>query len=254
MSETPTTSSGLSVVLITLNEASRIRRCLESVSWADEIIVVDSGSTDQTCELARAFTRHVFTRTFDDYSSQKNFGIEQAKGGWVLSLDADEVVASPLRLEMEAVLQRKSPEDCFHIPRRNIYFGHPVPHVMGYDEPVRLFMRECRFSGTVHEKIAGKHPGHLNAPLFHFSCETFGEWVEKHRAYTRMDAARHYRRGRRFQWRHMLLSPWRVLWLRLFRLQGWKDGWPGAAISIEMAKSTVLFEQELLRLTRTGAK
>ena len=218
-------------------------RCLDSVRWADEIVVVDSGSTDRTAELARRFTPHVFSRALDRFDAQKNYGAAQATGDWILSIDADEVVSEALKSEIQALLSRAPEEDSFAIPRHNIYFGRPVPHVMGKDEPIRLFKKEiARFEGSVHEKITGRKTGRLKAPLMHFSCESRREWVEKHRRYVRMDAERQFEAGRRFSWSRFLFSPARVFALRYVGLQGWKDGGAGLAIAWEMAVSTARLE------------
>ena len=239
----------LSVVLITCNEERRMVRCLDSVRWADEIVVVDGGSTDRTVELAKRYTQRVFSRNLDRFDAQKNFGVAQATGDWILSIDADEVVTEELKTEIRAALARAPEEDSFAIPRHNIYFGRPVPHVMGKDEPVRLFKKEdAPFKGPVHEKINGLKTGRLNAPLMHFSCEHRQEWVEKHRRYVRLDAARQFDTGRRFSWGRFLFSPMRVFALRYFGLQGWKDGWAGLAIAWEMAGSTARLELMLREL------
>ena len=94
----------LSVVVVTRNEEERIRACLDSVAWADELIVVDAESEDKTASIARELTDHVFVRPWPGYAAQKNFGIEQAHGEWILSLDADEIVSAELRAEIQAVL------------------------------------------------------------------------------------------------------------------------------------------------------
>lgn len=236
----------LSVVLITCNEERRIERCLDSVRWADEIVVVDDLSADRTVELARRYTSKVFSRKLDRFDAQKNYAIAQASGDWILSIDADEVVTGELKNEIQTILSHPGEEDSYALPRQNVYFGRPVPHVMGKDEPVRLFKKEiAHFAGPVHEKISGRKTGRLNAPLMHFSCENRHEWVEKHRRYVRLDAGRQFEAGRRFSWSRFLFSPARVFAFRYFGLQGWKDGWAGLVIAWEMAASTARFEQML---------
>ena len=94
----------LSVVVVTLNKEERIRACLESASWADELIVVDAESSDKTATVARELTDHVFVRPWPGFAAQKNFGLERARGDWILSLDADELVSIPLRQEIAAIL------------------------------------------------------------------------------------------------------------------------------------------------------
>ena len=113
-------SARLSVVVITLNEEDRIRECLASVAWADEIVVIDAGSEDKTLALAREFTDHVLIRPWAGFAAQKNFGIERATGEWVLSLDADEQVEPALRAEIAAVLADPTAPAGYRIARRNI--------------------------------------------------------------------------------------------------------------------------------------
>jgi hypothetical protein len=222
----------------------------------DEIVIVDSGSQDGTCELARHYTDRIFHREFTDYASQKNYGVSKASHEWIFSIDADELMTPRLRAEIEEILSQGTGEEVFAVPRENIYFGHSVRHVLGRDEPVRLFMRSrARFEGTVHEKVMGRGVvGNLNSPLIHYSCDSYQEWVQKHRRYMRMDAQRQFRRGRQFSWSRFLLSPWRTFLYRFGALQGWKDGWAGFTIAFEMALSMGLFQVELRRLSRIKNK
>lgn len=244
-------TSAISAVIITLNAERDLARCLEALRWVDEIVVIDSGSADATAAIAARHGARVLTRPFDHYAAQKNFGIEQARGPWILSIDADEVVTPALRDEIRALLAAPVGVSAFRVHRENIYFGQPVGHVMGCDEPVRLFLKDGgRFEGSVHEKFACEHPGRLNAPLLHFSCADYPEWVRKYRHYVRLDAARQFATGRRFSWRRLLLAPPRVFWLRWIKLEGWKDGWAGFLVAVEMVLGTALLELHLRRLTR----
>jgi hypothetical protein len=126
--------------------------------------------------------------------------------------------------------------------------------VLGRDEPVRMYRKSTgRFEGRVHEKVAGGRRARLDAPLLHYSCRSYREWVQRHRTYTRMDARQRFAAGRRFSPARLLLAPWRVFLFRYIRLQGFRDGPTGAAMAGEMALSTVLFEMELYRLGKTEA-
>jgi len=237
----------LTATVITFNEKRVLRECLESVRWADETVVLDSGSTDATLDIAREFTDRVFTRPFDHYAAQKNHAAGLATHDWILSLDADERCTPELRREIEAFLANPDADAC-RIPIENIYFGRPAGHVLGEMKPVRLYRRSvCRYEGEVHEKISTTRIRTLTAPLRHESCATAAEWKRKHRRYVRMETEAARRTGRRFSLRRMLLSPWRVFWLRFFRLSGWKDGRAGWIITLEMALSTVRAELQLLK-------
>ena len=143
----------LSVVIITRNKTARIRRCLESVAWAGEIIVVDPGSTDGMAAVCGEYTSKIYRRAFDTFDRQKNFGPELASGQWTLSLDADEGVSPPLRKEVQATLARDGDgRGGFLLQRQNYLCGHPLVHTWGQDALVRLVRRgRGRFQGTIHE-------------------------------------------------------------------------------------------------------
>ena len=212
-------------------------------------MVVDSGSTDGTRDIAKYYTNNFFHRAFDEYASQKNFGAQQAKNDWVFSIDADEVMTPELRFEIQALLKDGPVYDRYSVHRDNRYFGHSANHVFGNDCPVRLYNR-CRseFKGSVHETVVGGKCGEINASIVHNSCQSRKEWVEKNRHYIRLDASRQFRKGRRFSIWHCLISPFRVLLFRAIRLQGWRDGFPGLLIAIELAYSTIIFQMELRKL------
>ena len=136
------TAPRLSVVVVTRDEEDRIRACLESVAWADELVVVDAESTDKTASIARELTDHVIARPWPGFAAQKNFGLEQARGAWILSLDADETVSPALREDIERVVRDDGPCDGYAVPRRNIVWGRWVRHGGLYpDWQLRLFRR-----------------------------------------------------------------------------------------------------------------
>ncbi|PYN16095.1 MAG: hypothetical protein DME05_09485 [Candidatus Rokuibacteriota bacterium] len=132
----------LSVVVVTLNEEERLRACLESAAWADELIVVDALSPDKTAQIAREFTDRVIVRPWPGFAAQKNFAIGEASGDWILSLDADEMVSPELRGEIARVLAEGGPHDGYRTPRRNIFWGKWVRHGgLWPDWQLRLFRR-----------------------------------------------------------------------------------------------------------------
>ena len=159
----------LSVVVVTLNEEERLRACLESAAWADELIVVDALSPDKTAQIAREFTDRVILRPWPGFAAQKNFAIGEASGDWILSLDADEMVSPELRGEIARVLAEGGPHDGYRTPRRNIFWGKWVRHGgLWPDWQLRLFRRgRGRFvERAVHEsvEVAGS-VGRLEGPL-----------------------------------------------------------------------------------------
>jgi glycosyltransferase involved in cell wall biosynthesis len=245
----------ISAVIITLNEERRITRCLDSIQWMHEIVIIDSGSQDATCDLARRYTDLIFQKEFIDYASQKNYGITKASNEWIFSIDADEVMPPQLRVEIEETILKDTPVEMYAVPRENIYFNHSVRHVLGDDRPVRLFMRsKARFEGKVHEKVIGGFIGQMKSPLMHYSCDTYQEWVQKHRRYIVLDAKMQFASGRQFSWPRFVFSPCRTFLYRYGVLQGWRDGWAGFAIAFEMAFSMILFHLELRRLSKNKKK
>ena len=146
----------LSVAIITYNEEANIRRTLESVRWADEIIVVDSGSTDKTVDVCREYTKNVFHQTWPGYARQKNFAIGKTSGDWVLSLDADEPIEPALAEEIKGITSSAGSFDGYRIPRKTYFLGKWIKHGGWYpDYNLRLFRRgKGRFEErAVHEAV-----------------------------------------------------------------------------------------------------
>src|SRR5579884_976507 len=118
----------ISVTVITRNEEGEIDACLSSVAWADEIVVVDSGSTDRTVEIAKKFTEKVFHHPWEGYARQKNWAVAQASHEWILSLDADERIPPELKGEIEVAVGSASPAVGYLIPRKNFFLGRWIRH------------------------------------------------------------------------------------------------------------------------------
>jgi (heptosyl)LPS beta-1,4-glucosyltransferase len=145
----------VSVVIITKNEGLNIRDCLESCKWAEEIIIVDAESTDNTIEIAMSYTSKVFIRPWKSYHDAKNYGIDQARGEWILSLDADERLTAPLIAEIKDAVENKK-NDGYYMPRLLYFCGKPVKHGGCYpDWQLRLFKKgQGRFIDVpIHEAV-----------------------------------------------------------------------------------------------------
>jgi glycosyltransferase involved in cell wall biosynthesis len=186
------TGARLSVVVVTLNEAERIRACLESVVWADELIVVDAESQDKTALIARELTDRVFVRPWPGFSAQKNFAIAQATGEWILSLDADETVSVPLRAEIEAVVRGAGDAVGYTVPRRNVFWGRWVRHGGLYpDRQLRLFRRGrgAFVERPVHESVTVDGPvGRLTGHLEHRSYRDVADFLARADHYASLGA------------------------------------------------------------------
>jgi glycosyltransferase involved in cell wall biosynthesis len=192
---------GLSVTVITRDEEARIGACLESVAWAQEIVVVDAESTDHTVEIARRYTPRVVVRPWPGFGEQKAFALGLASEPWVLSLDADEQVSPALRADIAGVLDRDGPLDGYHVPRQNFFLGRWIRHGTWYpDYQLRLFRRErASFPPvSVHEsaQVRGRL-GYLRGPLRHESYEGIADFVERANRYSTLAAPHLAASGRR---------------------------------------------------------
>lgn len=203
--------TGLSVTIIAKDEAARIAACLESVAWAEEIVVVDAQSTDHTVEIARSFTPHVHVRAWPGYAAQKTFALERATQRWVLSLDADEAVTPELAAEIREVLRADGPLDGYHVPRKNVFLGRWIRHGTWYpDHQLRLFRREAGWFPdlSVHESVRVRgRVGHLRAPILHQSYDGIADFVGRSDRYSTLAAGDLVRRGRRVTWATLVLRP-----------------------------------------------
>jgi len=227
--------SGLTVTVITWNEEERLRPCLESTAWAQEIVVVDAESTDKTVQVAREFTDRVWIRPWPGFSLQKNFALDQATGEWILSLDADERVTGELRDEIERVIRDDGPADGYMIPRKNFFWEAWVRHGRLYpDYQLRLFRRgRGRFvEQAVHESVAvDGRVARLEAPLVHRSYRSLEEFVQRSDRYSTLAAEELLRRGKRVMLWELVLRPlWRFLSMYLLH-GGFLDGWRGLVLA-----------------------
>ena len=182
----------LSVVIITLNEEANLARTLASVAWADEIIVLDSGSTDRTREVAESFHARFFVEPWKGFAAQKNSALEQATCDWVLSLDADEEVEPALAEEIQAVLAANASVGGYWVPRKNFFLGRWIKHGGFYPDPkLRLFRRGAgNFEDRlVHEdlKLAGATAS-LKNNLLHHAYPTLASYLEHMNRYSSLGA------------------------------------------------------------------
>lgn len=233
----------LSVIVITRDEESCIARCLRSVDFADEIVVVDNNSTDRTRDIAREFGAIVLT-TLDwpGFGQQKNRALAAARGDWVLSLDADEWVEPALGAEIRSVIEQPGGKDGFEIPRRSRFCGHVVHHGgWSPDLVLRLFRRESgRFSNdTVHEKIEiSGAKGRLSEAMEHDSITDLADAHDKIGRYAEASAARLLAMGKKSSiGKATSRAFWAYLNSYVFRL-GFLDGSIGAMVATYSASYT----------------
>lgn len=230
----------LSVILITHNEAERLAATLDAVAWADEIIVLDSGSSDGTQAIARQFTDKVsVSEDWPGFGVQKNRALALATGEWVLSIDADEIVSSALADEIRNTLQKPT-HDAYAIPRLSSFMGREMRHSGWWpDEVLRLFRRDAaRFSDdVVHERVLVEGAvGLLREPLHHASFSTVEQVLDKVNRYSSAGAERLDRQGRKAS---LGAAVGRGLWtfFRTYVLKaGFLDGREGFMLAVSNAE------------------
>lgn len=226
----------LTVTVITRNESANIAAALESVSWADEIVLVDAESTDDTVAIARRFTARVIVREWPGYVAQKNFAAEQACHDWILSLDADERVSPALADEMRSVLQVPPREAGFRLPRASFYLGRWLRSTDWYpDYQLRLYdRRRARWDGRyVHESVKADGPVRtLRGELLHYPYRDIAHHVQTIDRYTTLVAKQAAERGKRASVADVLVRP-PLAFLRNYLLRlGIRDGQAGLVVSL----------------------
>ena len=235
----------LSIALITFNEVARLPACLASVAFADEVLVVDNGSTDGTVELARSLGARVLqTPDWPGFGPQKNRAVDMATGDWVLSIDADEQVTPELRAQILATIAKAGPDGCvaYNISRRSSYCGQYMRHSGWYpDRVLRLFRRgHARFSDhAVHESLhADGKVGLLEGDLLHQSFADFESVLDKVNRYSSASAKALAARGKRGSLGKALAHGWWAFFRTYVLKRGFLDGQLGLALAISNAEGT----------------
>jgi glycosyltransferase involved in cell wall biosynthesis len=247
----------LTAALIAYNEELDLPRALASLAGiADEIILVDSGSTDRTCEIARASGARIYSRKLESFAEQKNFAASFSSNDWILSIDCDEQLSPELRTSVLAWRQQSPDKNAYAFPRMTNYLGGWIRHSGWYpDYKIFLYRRDKgKFVGALHERIEAEGPaGRLQGHLYHYTVRTFAEHKAKVEAYTNMAAENMFAQGRR-SWRAAMIvaPPWTFFQKLVFQL-GVLDGWRGWLIAWMSAKSIYSKFRKLGRL-RTGEK
>lgn len=246
----------ISVIIITKNEAHDIRDCLASVVWADEIIVLDSGSTDDTLSIAREFTQKVYTSNdWQGFGIQKNRALAYASKDWVLSLDADERIDKALQNEITQVLQSPS-ADVYFIPRVSSFCGRFIHH-SGWrpDYVARLFKRgSAQFSNTlVHESLTfTSSAGYLKQSLLHLSYKNLDEVLDKMQRYAMLGAAELHARNKRTNLPGAVLhGTWAFIRTYIVKL-GFLDGAQGFMLAVNNAETTYYKYLQLYFLSKSS--
>jgi glycosyltransferase involved in cell wall biosynthesis len=244
----------VSVTIITLNEADHIADAIESASWADEVIVVDSGSTDGTPDIARAKGAEVSTRAWSGYVDQKNHAASLASNDWVFSLDADERITPALASEVRALLHAEPPHRGLRVPRVTYHLGRWVRTTDFYpDYQTRLYdRRAARWQGKyVHESVrVDGEVGRLRNELQHYSYRNLADHLDRINRYTTLAARQMHEAGRRAGPFDLLLHP-PAAFLRNYVLRrGFLDGTAGLTLSLVNSYTVLLKFAKLWELQR----
>jgi glycosyltransferase involved in cell wall biosynthesis len=246
----------VTVTIITLNEAEHIADAIDSAAWADEIIVVDSGSADETVAIARSKGARVETRAWTGYVDQKTFADSLASHDWIFSLDADERIPPALASEVRSLLASEPPRKGYRVPRVAYYLGRWVRTTDFYpDYQTRLYdRRSARWTGLhVHESVSvDGGPGQLLNELHHYSFSDLSDHLDRINHYTTLAARQMYERGHRTGPLALVAHPSAAFLRNYFLRRGILDGTVGLVISLMNSYSVFLKFAKLWEIQRTS--
>lgn len=244
----------LSVVIIAHNEEKRIRNCLSSVQWADDLLVViDPETKDQTAEIAKSMGARVLVEPWKGFGPQKNFATQRAKHDWILSLDADEEASPGLSAEIQSKFLSLEPGVAYRIPRSSFHLGRWI-RFGGWtpDFQTRLFHRQ--FSGwnqdLIHEKVEAKKTSKLEHSILHYLFENLADQIETNNRYSSLLAKKDFEAGKRFSILKLIFKPWVKFVETYFWKLGFRDGLAGFVIAVGAAYSIFLRQAKIGELEK----
>ena len=221
----------ISAIIPTLNEESHIEDAIKSVDFADEILIIDSFSTDKTIEIAKKFNVKIIKREFDDFSSQKNFAIGQAKHPWIYILDADERVTKKVKKEILKAVKKPKDKVGFYVKRSFYFAGKHIKYGgCQRDKVVRLFLKEyCRYEGVVHETIKTKGDlGFFKHKIEHYSYKSLDHYIAKMNQYGELRAKEYFNNGKQINYFfHISIKPLVRFFIHFIVRFGFLDGFQG---------------------------
>jgi glycosyltransferase involved in cell wall biosynthesis len=231
----------VSAALIARNEERNIEAALQSLRWADEVVVVDGGSTDGTLEICRRYTDRIFSREWTGFVDQKNYAVAQARHDWIFSLDADERLSPELIDEIRLLRQAGFPNAGYRIPRAAFFMGRWIRHGDWYpDYQLRLFdRRRGRWrGGRVHESVEiDGTPGYLSGEIHHYTYRSLADYLRRLVIYTELAAQDYRQRGRRATLPKMAVNPAATFFKAYVLKRGFLDGGPGLMVAVMGAVS-----------------
>lgn len=233
----------LSLIVITKNEEKNIERCIRSVPFASEVLVVDSGSRDKTCEIAKRLGAKVLSKDWMGYGPQKNFATLQAKFDWIISLDADEELSEELQQEILDRFQGLDEKTGYLFPRKSKYLGRWIRYGGWYpDWQLRLYHRAHSHwpSESIHEKVKSEREQKMNSPLLHYVFENVAAHVDTNNRYSSLLAEKDFYKGKKFSYFRLVFKPPIKFFETYFLKLGFLDGLAGFVISLGAAYSIFL--------------
>jgi glycosyltransferase involved in cell wall biosynthesis len=238
----------VSLVVVTLNEEANIERCLRSVPFASDVVVVDSFSTDRTVEIAQKLGARVLQEKWRGYGAQKAFAVSQAKNDWILSLDADEALSPELQQEILEKFKSLKPEVGYEIPRRSYHLGRWINHGGWYpDAQLRLFNRQYSqwSQDALHEKVQVKSKERFSNDMLHWVFEDLSDQVLTNDKYSSLGAGNLAGAGKSFSLLKLIFKPWTKFVECYFLKLGFLDGLPGFIIAVGAGYSIFLRHAKL---------
>jgi glycosyltransferase involved in cell wall biosynthesis len=224
----------ITAIIPCYNEEDNIKAVLESVKWADEIMVVDSFSTDNTLQIARAYTDFIIQRDYENSASQKNWAIPQATHDWILLVDADERISPLLKTEIQQLLSEDKLLDAYWIDRQNYFMGKPLKHMVKNDKVIRLFKKTCRYQPVhVHSEIITDQiqVGKLKGLLHHHTFKNIDTYMEKINRYAAWSAKDYAKKTKSVTFYHLLVKPAFRFFKHYILERGFMDGKVGFVMS-----------------------
>lgn len=232
------------MTIITLNEEKNIERCLQSLQWVDEIVVLDSFSSDRTVEICRQYTEKVFQEKWQGYGRQKNLCAERTSHRWVLNIDADEVVSPECAKAIQDKLESIQAHPLYQFPRKNFFNDRWVRFGGWYPDYISRLYDKTRISfkeSSVHEKLQPDNDsGLIGEPLFHYSYEGLADYIDRLNRYSTLFAEEKNRSGWTAGCTHLYLRPPLTFFKNFIVRQGFRDGFLGIFLALAAAFYTYL--------------
>lgn len=243
----------VTLMVITLNEESNIERCIQSVPFASEVLVIDSRSQDRTCEIAKKNGARVLQREWKGFGPQKKWGSEQAQFDWILSLDADEALSPDLTREIEQQFDKLKISVGYEMPRKSFHLGRWIGHGGWYpDRQLRLYNRKHSAwpDSQIHERVQAPEIQSFKSDLHHFVFRDLSHQVLTNDRYSSLLSAKDFASGKRYSLLKLIFKPPFKFIETYFSKQGFLDGIPGLIIAVSASYSIFLRQAKLWELEK----